>query len=259
MNGLLYKNIIQSKLFLLLTAFLPPVMISFFTVFSSDFEKGFSLTTLKESLAQYASNGIILRFALYFICFFIVIAIQNSIISIDEMKKWAYFIESTPNGAKKQVYSKYLMIFMTLGICLISVTVTDTIHCAVTAAAVDETMPSLIGIFVLMFYAILLYFAIDIPFSIRFGVKKGARVKCIILAIALFCTVVYLLFGPLPGNTESILDAIYGTIDKIIHNQLSEEITLIMGIIPIISVIGYVISYFISCRLFMKGVEEYDK
>lgn len=259
MNGLLYKNIIQSKLFLLLTAFLPPVIISVLTVFSSDFEEGFSLTTLKESFAQFASNGIFLRFALYFICFFIVIAIQNSIISIDEMKKWAYFIASTPNGAKKQVYSKYLMIFMTLGVCLISVTVTDMIHCSLTAAVVDETMPSLTGIFVLIFYIILLYFAIDIPFSIRFGVKKGARVKCIIFAIVLFCVVVYLLFGPLPGNSDVILDAIYGTVEKIINNQLSEEITLIMGIIPIISVIGYVASYFISCRLFMKGVEEYDK
>lgn len=259
MNGLLYKNIIQSKFFLLMTAFLPPVIISFFTVFSSDFEKGFSLTTLKESFSQFASSGMILRFALYSICFFIVVVIQNSIISIDEMKKWAYFIGATPNGAKKQVYSKYLMIFMTLGVCLISVTVTDMIHCALTAAAVDEIMPSLTGIFVLIFYFILLYFAIDIPFSIRFGVKKGARVKCIILAIALFFVIVYLLFGPLPGNSEAIIDAIYGTVEKIINNQLSEEITLIMGIIPIISVICYVTSYFISCRLFMKGVEEYDK
>lgn len=87
MNGLLYKNIVQSKFFLLVSALLPPAMISFFIVFSMDFDKGFSMETLKESLSQYASSGLILRFSLYFVGFFITIVIQNSIISIDEMKK----------------------------------------------------------------------------------------------------------------------------------------------------------------------------
>lgn len=257
MNGLLYKNIIQSKFFLLITALLPPVIISFFIVFSMDFEKGFSLTTLKDSLSQYASSGTILRFVLYFACFFISIIIQNSIIAIDETKKWAYFIASTPNGVKKQVGSKYFIILILLGVCLISAILTDAIHCAVTKAVVHETMPSLTKIFTLTFFIVLLYFAIDIPFSIRFGVKKGAKVKCIIFAVILLCVVIYLLFGPLPENAGVILDAIYESIENLINNQLSDELLFIKRIIPVISIIGYIASYFISCRFFMKGVEEY--
>ena len=178
------------------------------------------METLKESLSQYASSGLILRFSLYFVGFFITIVIQNSIISIDEMKKWAYFIA---------------------------------------AIMVNETIPSLTGIFTITFYIILLYFAVDIPFSIRFGVKKGAQIKCIILVAALLCVVIYLLFGPLPDSADVIFDAVYGTIEKLINNQFSDEMMLVMGIIPIISVFGYIASYFISCKLFMKGVEEYDK
>ena len=259
MNGLLYKNIVLRKFFLLVSALLPPAMISFFIVFSMDFDKGFSMETLKESLSQYASSGLILRFSLYFVGFFITIVIQNSIISIDEMKKWAYFIAASPNGAKKQIYSKYLVIFMMLGICLISINLTDSAHCAITAIMVNETIPSLTGIFTITFYIILLYFAVDIPFSIRFGVKKGAQIKCIILVAALLCVVIYLLFGPLPDSADVIFDAVYGTIEKLINNQFSDEMMLVMGIIPIISVFGYIASYFISCKLFMKGVEEYDK
>lgn len=259
MNGLLYKNIIQSKFFLLGTALLPPVMISFFTVFSMDLEKGFSMETLRDSFSQYASSGLILRFSLYFICFFITIVIQNSIISIDEIKKWAYFIAASPNGAKKHIYSKYLIIFMMLGICLISVDLTDMAHCALTAVMVNETMPFLSSIFTFTFYIILLYFAVDIPFSIRFGVKKGAQIKCMILVTALLCVVIYLLFGPLPDSADMIFDAVYGTVEKIIMGQLSEEIMVVMGIVPIISAAAYVLSYFISCKLFVKGVEKYDK
>lgn len=259
MKGLLYKNIIQSKLFLIISIFLPPVMLALLIVFSSDFEKGFSMTTIKESFYEFSNSGLIVRFSLYSICFFISVIVPNAMISADENKKWSHFITSTPDGIKKQVYSKYLIIFISLCVNFLSITLTDMAHCSITSIAIETEIPALTGIFTFIFYVILLYLAIDIPFSVRFGVKKGAQVKCIMLAVLLFATVVYLLFGPLPKNSDIILDAVYGTIEKLINNQLSDKMMLVMGIIPVISAIAYVTSYFISCKLFMKGVEEYDK
>ena len=94
-------------------------------------------------------------------------------------------------------------------------------------------------------YMQLLFRGIEIPFTLRFGVKNGSIVKMILfvvvgIAFMIFCMVYAEAVTEFLENGSSILD-------------------ILLSFLPAVSVAVYYLSYKLSVGLYMKGAEEYDK
>lgn len=90
--------------------------------------------------------------------------------------------------------------------------------------------------------------ALDIPFTIRFGDKKGSSVKAIISVLLVIMFIIIFLIDPV-------------ALTDILNNFLfNGEMPPFMGwILPVISIASFVVSAMISSKLYMKGVEQYYK
>ena len=92
--------------------------------------------------------------------------------------------------------------------------------------------------------------ATDIPFALRYGNKKGGITK-LIYSIA-FVIIISVLILTNAGNFSVIL---YESGEKLFTE---DNISLALGIVCMIALTAYYISYRISCRVYLKGVEQYD-
>ena len=107
--------------------------------------------------------------------------------------------------------------------------------------------------FVFLFYIQLFLRAVELPFFIRFGIKKGNLIKTIGLIALVVVFLILMLVNP-GGMVENAFETIY----KLKSKEAMDTLTLLIGIFPVISVVGYYLSYEVSCRLYMKGVEQND-
>lgn len=257
MNGLLYKNLRQNILAVIISAIAPSVILFLMIFFTSDGEEStFSIQSVFQNLAD---SGIMIRLFFIFMGYMIAEPCLFLIISSDEVKKWAYFSVTTPTGIKGQLYVKYVVIFMMCGLTFICTCITDMLLCSVTEIITGEEITSIASIMSILFYGQLFMKAIDLPFAVRFGTHKGSNVKMAMLLGIFLILIIYLLFGPLPADFESFTDSIYKAVENFINGDVPDWIFLVQGIFMIIAVSGYILSYLISCRLYLKGVESYDK
>ena len=187
--------------------------------------------------------------------FFLTGAMQSVLFESDERKKWAYFVASTPECVEGVLWRKYTAVFMLTGICLIYCFVVDAVFC------IFAEESSVISIAAMAVYAQIFLRAIEIPFWVRFGTKRGSMVKAAFVLVIIFAVILYALFGDLSifGSSESLMDKIMGFVKKFLEGDVSDWITLITGIFPIAAAALYYLSYKISCKLYLKGVEEFDK
>ena len=89
---------------------------------------------------------------------------------------------------------------------------------------------------------------------IRFGQKKGSYIKTIsMLAIS---TILVIVWANLP---YSFVEKILQTIQDIREGKGNETIMLAVSFMPLLCLTAYYASYKFSCKLFMKGVDSYDK
>ena len=257
MNGLLYKNLYQNRLFIILSALAPSVIL-FLMIFVTYFgeESTFSIQAVFQNIAN---SGIMLRLFSIIIGYIIAEPCLFMVISHDEVKKWAYFSVTTPTGINGQLYVKYVIIFMMCGLTLICTYIIDTVICCITTAITGEEMTSVVTILIILFYGQIFLKAIDLPFAVRFGTNKGSNVKALMLLGILLIFIIYILFGPLPADIESFLESIYKFIENLNSGNIPDGIFIFQGLFSFISIGGYIISYLISCRLYLKGVESYDK
>lgn len=89
---------------------------------------------------------------------------------------------------------------------------------------------------------------------LRFGEKKGSIINVIIMLCIAIAAILLLSFVPM-----EIQDKIFAWLAGFLTNDFTDLTVLLMGLFPGISVGAYILSYKISCRIFMKGVSEYDK
>lgn len=176
---------------------------------------------------------------------------EDSIPAFDERKKWAYFISSTENGVKNEVGSKYILAFLfsmaTAFICIFFNLLT---------ADINGNSVSIADFVIILFFFQLLMRAFSYPFLFAFGSKVGNVVRLVTLLTIIFVVSIYLLFGDMSGFD---LDKFY---DKLISllTDLSQSWKLLwieaigMGIVPIL----YILSYKISCKVYLRGVENYE-
>ena len=196
-----------------------------------------------------------IKLAFSAVVFFLTGAMQSVFFESDERKKWAYFVASTPECVEGILWRKYTAVFMLTGICLIYCFVVDAVFC------IFAEESSVISIAVMMVYAQIFLRAIEIPFWVRFGTKRGSMVKAAIMLVIIFAIILYALFGDLSvfSSSESLIDKIMGFVNKFLEGDMPDWIILITGIFPFAAAALYYLSYKISCKLYLKGVEEFDK
>ena len=175
-------------------------------------------------------------------------ALSSTIFRRDESKRWAYFISSSPVGAKGQVDSKYLflmaMTFVFSLIALIFDSVMVTLH---------KEYISMAGMIYVITVIQLFLRALDTPFILRWGYEKGVMVKTCFLLALIFTIIVYLLFGDLSifGSIDDLWEKIAET-----FKDPSVFLTKLLGAMGLVSIVSFCVSYKISCKIYPKGVER---
>ena len=247
MTGLLYKEFRQNRFMLLIG-----IGISLF----------FLMLPIQAVIEEYGGdeeyfNAYMMTIKLAFSAaiFFMTGAIHSVIFESDERKKWVYFAACTPECVEGVLWRKYTVVFMLTGICVIYCFVVDAVFC------IFAEESSVISIVMMIVYVQIFLRAIEIPFWVRFGTKRGSMVKAAIMLAIIFAIILYALFGDLSvfSSSESLIDKIMGFVNKFLEGDMPDGIILITGVFPFAAAALYYLSYRISCKLYLKGVEEFDK
>ncbi len=181
--------------------------------------------------------------------FFAAGALQMMVLRGDDRKLWGYWITASADGYKGFLRVKYEMIFGMIVLLLFSLQFVDMGYCAVAADIGMTDVGSISDVALLLGFVQILFRAIDIPFTYRFGSKKGSLIKLICTVIlAIFLSVILILNA---DNMDNITD-----IGKKVFNEHNSSLILSVGLVVCIAL--YYISYRITCRLYLKGVEQYD-
>ncbi len=251
-KGLLYKELKQNRLILILTAAAPILL----TAYPFCFAAIGVLTgdTEIDRLFETATD-MVFRVLMWAVGIFVASGLMSNIFRGDDKKLWAYFIVSTPQGAKGFLYRKYVMTLMINLIYMISGIFADhllaTVYYFATGKELATNMQSFyfVGVYLLLSIS-----ALDIPFTVRYGTKRGSIVKTIVM-LAL-CVAGVVVFDLLPYNVQSKLMEIA---TSVIDGEANEVLMLILCLFPYIIFAAFLFSYKVACRVFMKGVNEYDK
>jgi hypothetical protein len=110
----------------------------------------------------------------------------------------------------------------------------------------------------ILFYVQLFLNSLEFPFMVRFGSRAGSVYKTAVFFVFIFILLVYALFGDL---------SVFGSIDKVyelIFGMLSGEAfgggtLLVLSLCPFIAALCYYFSCKFSCKLYLKGAENFDK
>lgn len=251
-NGLLYKELKQNKLMLIFAALTPILLTAFPFCFSAI--GAMTGSTGVDEIFETATN-VFIRALMFTIGIFVISGLMSEVFRGDDKKLWAYFIVSTPQGAKGFLYRKYVITLVMNLIYMVSGIFADnllqTVNYFVTGRELTTIMPSLYisGVFMLMFVS-----ALDIPFTVRYGSKKGSIVKMI--AMLSLCTVGTAVFSLLPDDIQA---KITETAVSVFNGEANDVLMLILSLFPYIALAAFLYSYKIACGVFMKGVNEYDK
>lgn len=191
----------------------------------------------------------LLSIFVFFMMFPILGMMIASIFETDEIKKWAYFVSSSPVTEVGHIQAKYLFTLL-LYIALF-------VWCYFLSdiSAVFGGSANLMIAFE-MLWIMLLTNAIEFPFIVRFGSKFGGYVKTAITTALALAAFEFFLFG----NTSAFFDPerLLALFEKLSDASAMSDITLIvLAAFPFVSAGLYFISYKISCKLYLKGAEEY--
>lgn len=252
LTGMLYKELAQNRLMLILTAAVPLLLTAFPFCFTAIGVITSSQTV--EDMFEMATNGIV-RGLMLVMGFFMISGMMSEIFKGDDKKLWAYFVVSSPKGVKGYMYSKYIatlvMNFLYMVSWIFADNILSTVNYFVTGRELESTvMPFyLIGVFLLMMIS-----AIDIPFTVRYGSKRGSLVKMTVMLT--LCTAAVAVFSLLPyGAREKLLDLA----SAVLNGEADGILMLVLSLYPYIAFGAFLYSYKISCRLFLKGADGYDK
>ena len=251
--GLLYKELKQNRIVIILAALTPLFLTLFpFAVWSID-----ALANHKGVNEWFEmSTNIIIRVVMLVCGFFVISGLMSEVFRGDDRKLWAYFVVSTPRGVRGFIYRKYVItllmnvIYMTSGI--FADQLLATLNYFVTG---NELTTSMSSVCVFMVFLLMFTSAVDIPFTVRYGSKKGSIVKMTVMTLILTLGVV--VYGLIPEEiSEKITEAIVSFFSSEANTSL---LLIIVCLLPYIALAAFGFSYKISCKMFMKGANEYDK
>lgn len=250
--GFLYKELRQNMKSICAVILLPFFILIFVTAC-------IAIISLSE---EYGGDGWIIktltsdviRIVSVALGFFSVSGLLLSVFHGDDKKLWAYFTASAPMGVKKFLYTKYVLSFAMCGLYFVSSYVAETLLATVSWFALGEEIMSFTSIFIIIFFALILQNSFSIPMMLRFGEKKGSIINLIIILCLAIAAILVLSFIP-----REIQDKVFAWLANFMTGDHSDLTMLLLGIFPGFSVGAYILSYKVSCKIFMKGVNEYDK
>lgn len=261
MTGLIYKEFRQNRWFFL-AVFLLAVFLTWMPLLTS--LDGEGAAESGKPMLQYGfeqlANAPVIIFALFPVLGFLIVGMLESVImQPDEIKKWGYFTASHPKGVAGQVYAKYVAV---LAMSLLFFFVTAISQQWLAAAAFGSArvdLASSYALCILLLYIQILLRAAELPFIIRFGTKRGANIKAGIVLGLILAGLIYALFGPLPDSFDDWFEKLLDTVMGIMNGDIPDSLTLFIAILPYAAAGGFIGSYFLSKKLYMKGVEQYAK
>ncbi|MDE6709717.1 MAG: ABC-2 transporter permease [Oscillospiraceae bacterium] len=243
MAGLLYRELVLNKKNLLGMALgeMAVTLLMFMPLIFEDEDIGLEPSVITALLSVFV-----------FIVGFLVLGMMTAaIFEVDESKKWAYFITSTPLTDVSQIKEKYLFTLL-LYVALF-------IWCyflAVLSAALGGSANVMIAF--MMMCIMLLTNAIEFPFIVRFGSKAGSHIKTAVMLIVMVIAFEYIFFGDL--SIFGSFDKFWAFFERLSDTTLMSDIAIVLlAVFPYIAVGLYYLSYKISCKLYLKGAEEYER
>lgn len=252
-KGMMYKELRQNRLMLILAAAAPflltafPFCFSAFGVISGDMSVDEMFATATDP---------IIRMLMCAAGIFAVSALMSNVFTGDDKKLWAYFVVSVPRGVGGYLRCKYAVTLLVIIIYTAAGLAADRTLEAV-KYLVTGYMPSSSGM--MPFYgwgavALLLLSAIDIPFIVRFGVKRGSIIK--MTSLLLLCGAAVAVFVLIP---DSARESVVNFLISIANGGQKDLLTATRIIFPPVSAAAFVLSCRISRGVFMRGAEGYDK
>lgn len=245
MTGLLYKEFRQNRLLLILVIVVPFLLILFPLCVTLHFINA-------EETSRYVLD-FVMRTLMIGVGFFIFSGIMTEVFKGDDKKLWAYFVASNPKGIKGFLYYKYVLVFAMNGLYMAAGIFADALLATISYYMTGRAVGSIINVYIAVFYLLLLLCAVDIPFIIRFGARKGSFIKTGIML--LLCVILVVGFAMLP---ESISDKFVDAAASVYEGKANNTLMLLLSFFPYIALAAFIGSYRFSCRIFMKGVTEYD-
>ncbi len=250
MYGFLYRNFRVMRQMLVLFSF-----VILFTVFMPIFGALVWEAEELNDMMEYHMPCMLSYFVLMMLSYFM----NDELHKADEKRLPIYFAVASPAGVKGYVKSKYictlLLPFISMNICLIA----DIIAAAILDLRSDVTeTPSFMGIYTGLFMMIIFLNAIELPFMIRFSVKKGANVKAVIFIGILAAAGIYFLFGDISmfGTMEEFMQFL---LDVMNGKRGGTTLFAISALMPLVTLGSYYLSYLLSCKLYLKGVEQLEQ
>lgn len=247
MTGLIYKEYKQNRILLLLTAaaafagIILPI-----TLTAQIMGTGIKEILLRQE--EQLINGIKLISLL--VAYLASGFMQGLIFRSDNRRIYSEFIASTPDGIKGYMRIKYELTFMMSMLMLISCNIFDNLLALISQITTGDCY-SCSGVVMILFYVQLLLRSLEIPFTVRFGIKQGSIIKSIIMIVLMLILTVVVLTDP-SGIMTHIADCIAGN-DEILITGTPK---LLIGIFPVVSFMSFCLSYKVSCRLYMKGAQR---
>ena len=236
MAGLLYKDFKAIKghyyaiTFIIITVLLIPLRL-FFCTAEVDV-----IVALWLSMAPFVLLGILL------------VKVEIGIIAADEEKNAQLYLLSLPMSVKNYIASKYW--FMLIGhyvVLSISMLWNIAYQIQIADESMSELLASITSLMPSLVCGSICIVAIELPFFIISGSKKGEMIKTVILLSVLLAMLIFLLFGDL-----SVLDLL--DLEKMML-FLEEHIEVLLKIqifAPMLSLLFYYGSYCITCSIFKR-------
>lgn len=243
MWGLIYKDIIVNKKTLLLSAIGTVVLFALFSVTIFVMEDGNDVTESVSSIIA------LMITVCSFACW---IDIPSTLIKGDEKGHWSAFVSSSESNVQGQLQSKYVLPFIILVLVVnflyFALMIDDMILYSATGYS---GMSSTIGIAVFFASVLMLLWAVEIPFAIYFGSKTGGIVKLIVV----FTITLGFLINGLYGKETLSFDKLY----DLLFAEKTDAVTLfVLSAIQIGAAVLYYLSYRLSCKLYLKGAENFE-
>ena len=159
-----------------------------------------------------------------------------------------------PVSKREYVLSKYVFLLITYYVCL---SVSE-FWCSI--LGIYESMENISGLVTgvmnllpLLVCVSLIITAVELPFYLQWGRKKGGRIREVCMILLFFGLIVYLLFGDL-----TVLDQ-FNLISLLEYLEEHQDVFIQLNIyIPILAFICYYLSYRISSYLFGRGEWNYE-
>jgi len=171
----------------------------------------------------------------------------------DERRKWAYYTASTPDGIKRQIGAKYIV---TLFFAMATVTMLTLVNSFAYDGNHDIAIAT--SLYMVLFYVQLFMRSLEYPLIVRFGGKMGNVVKMVLIAAVVLGGAVYLLFGDLSpfADMSSFWDRLFEALED---SEAAGKIALGTGIAVVGITVLYYLSYRLSVKWYLKGVDHYAK